>query len=113
MSRKPDPERICDARRTAILSRLLGTGMDRDRAEARVACLGVESRRRGTNSSRWPAYSWDSAAKTRPRRTGRSPRYCFGTRPVSDTGADADRGGRLGDRPEHGPNERALTLERA
>ena len=42
MSRKPDPERICDSRRSAIVSRLRGTGMNLDRAEARV----VESRRR-------------------------------------------------------------------
>lgn len=61
MSRKPDPERICDARRTAILSRLLGTGMDRDRAEARVAAW--ESKADAEGRTRHTAAYWDRAAE--------------------------------------------------
>ena len=61
MSRKPDPERIYDSRRGAILNRLLGTGMDRDRAEARVAAwealADAEGRQRHT------AAYWDGAAE--------------------------------------------------
>ena len=61
MSRKPDPERIYDSRRAAILSRLLGAGMDRDRAEARVAAR--EARADAEGRIRYTAAYWEGAAE--------------------------------------------------
>ena len=59
MSRKPDPERIYRSRRDAVLSRLLGTGMDR--AEARVAAW--EARADAGGQTRHSAAYWDRAAE--------------------------------------------------
>jgi hypothetical protein len=63
MSRRPDPQRIDDARRAALHSRLTGEGMSDDRADEGIARWQAQAARDGVErgSGYWSAgWAWIS-----------------------------------------------------